>query len=138
MNFKIKNRLPTAAEYAALRQSVEWPAIEPHLVELALANSLHAVVAEDDNGVAVGMGRIVGDNAVYLHLQDVIVHPRHQLKGVGRLIMNDLMAYVERTGGKNTNVGLMSSKGREGFYRSFGFIERPSEKFGSGMIMIKE
>ena len=30
----------------------------------------------------------------------------------------------------------MSSKGRENFYKSFGFIERPNEKFGAGMIKI--
>jgi hypothetical protein len=32
----------------------------------------------------------------------------------------------------------MCSKGREDFYKDFGFAERPSEKFGAGMIKIKD
>ena len=137
MMFHAIKRSPTVKEYCTLRESVEWPAIEEKLVTQALANSLYAVVVEDDLGQVLGMGRIVGDNAIYLHIQDVIVHPEFQKKGIGRLVMNELMQYVEQAGGKNTNIGLMSSTGREKFYEAFGFIQRPGEKFGSGMIMIK-
>jgi hypothetical protein len=28
----------------------------------------------------------------------------------------------------------MATKGREAFYKKFGFIERPNEQFGAGMI----
>jgi hypothetical protein len=50
--------------------------------------------------------------------------------------MNALMGYVNTVASKNTNVGLMCSKGREEFYKGFGFITRPDEKFGAGMIKI--
>jgi GNAT superfamily N-acetyltransferase len=82
------------------------------------------------------MGRIAGDNAIYLHILDVIVHPAHQRKGIGTLIMSALMEYVDTVASKNTNIGLMCSKGREEFYKGFGFITRPDEKFGAGMITI--
>jgi len=52
--------------------------------------------------------------------------------------MNELLNYLDKLGGKNTNIGLMCSKGREDFYKQFGFIERPNDKFGSGMIKIKD
>jgi GNAT superfamily N-acetyltransferase len=136
MEFNILKRNPTVKEYNELRSQVEWPILNETLVEQGLANSLHAVVVEF-NGKPIGMGRIVGDNAIYLHIQDVIVRPEFQRQGVGKLIMNELLAYVENIGGKNTNVGLMSSKGREPFYKNFGFIERPSDKFGAGMIWVK-
>jgi GNAT superfamily N-acetyltransferase len=136
MNVTIKKRLPTAAEYNGLRRLAEWPVFDVNLVERGLANCLHSVVAEDDEGMAVGMGRVIGDNAIYFHIQDVIVRPEFQRHGVGKLIMNELLRYVEANGGKNTNVGLMCSKGREPFYQAFGFIERPNDKFGSGMIKI--
>lgn len=136
MTFKINNRIPSAKEYNELRVAVQWPTLDEKLVKQGLSNSLCAVVVQDAKGKVVGMGRIVGDNAIYFHIQDVIVRPEFQRQGIGKLIMNELMSYVNRTGGKNSNVGLMSSKGREAFYRSFGFLDRPSEKFGCGMIKI--
>jgi GNAT superfamily N-acetyltransferase len=136
MNVKIVKRLPTPEEYNALRRSVEWPTYDSLVAELALANSLYGVVAATDDGTIAGMGRIIGDNAIYLHIQDVIVNPRFQKLGIGKLIMEALLSYINSVATTNTNVGLMSSKGRENFYKEFGFIERPNEKFGSGMIKV--
>lgn len=126
---------PTIGEYNDLRNSVNWPTFAPSLVERALANSLFSVVAHDD-GYILGMGRIVGDGAIYLHIQDVIVRPEYQRKGIGSLIMKELLSFAEKSGGKHTNIGLMCSKGREEFYKDFGFIERPNENFGAGMFKI--
>ena len=136
MKFIVKERLPTVEEYNDLRRSVEWPTYANDLVERGLANTLYSVVAETENGNSIGMGRIIGDNAIYLHIQDIIVRPEHQNQGVGKLIMTELIKYVDKVAGKNTNIGLMSSKGREPFYEKLGFTERPNEKFGSGMIKI--
>jgi ribosomal protein S18 acetylase RimI-like enzyme len=136
MAFTTIQRRPTPGEYNTLRQLANWPIFKIELIEQALKNSLFSVVIEDEAAKVVGMGRVVGDNAIYLHIQDVIVHPDFQRQGVGKIIMNELMDYVQSVGGPNTNIGLMCSKGREAFYKEFGFIERPNEKFGSGMIKI--
>lgn len=136
MTLVISNRQPTVREYNALRASVHWPLFEEQIVQEALTNSLYSVVAEEEN-TAVGMGRVVGDGAIYLHIQDVIVHPSFQGKGIGKAIMQNIMTFILSHGGKNTNIGLMSSKGRENFYESFGFTVRPNERFGAGMIMIR-
>ena len=138
MNLNVIIRVPTVEEYNALRRSVEWPVFEDHIVRDAFSRTLFSVCVEDGTGVVAGMGRILGDNAIYLHIQDVIVDPRYQGQGVGKMIMVELMKYIEKAGTKNTNIGLMCSKGREKFYKGFGFVERPSEKFGAGMIKIKE
>jgi ribosomal protein S18 acetylase RimI-like enzyme len=138
MSLKVVTRFPTVEEYNALRKSVEWPIFEDHIVRDALSRTLFCVCVEDNTGSIAGMGRILGDNAIYLHIQDVIVDPRYQGQGVGRMIMTELMKYIEKAGTKNTNIGLMCSKGREKFYQGFGFMERPSEKFGAGMIRIKD
>jgi GNAT superfamily N-acetyltransferase len=136
MSINIVVRKPTAKEYNELRLSVQWPTYDENTVRCALQNTLYAVVAEDEPGLAIGMGRVLGDDAIYLHIQDVIVRPELQGKGIGKAIMNILMDYVHTRGSKNTNVGLMCSKGRESFYAGFGFIARPSEKFGAGMIRL--
>lgn len=136
MHFKTLTRKPTIQEYTNLRHSVEWPIYDEATVNKALENTLHSVIIETETGEAIGMGRVIGDNAIYLHIQDVIVRPDFQGQGIGRLIMDELMRYVQSTGVKNTNVGLMCSKGREPFYKGFGFVERPTEKFGAGMIKV--
>ena len=137
MTYRVVFRNPTIQEYNDLRALVEWPVFENQLVETALSNTLFSVCVED-GGNMVGMGRVVGDNAIYLHIQDLIVHPDFQRKGIGKLIMDALLNYIDQVAGKNTNIGLMCSKGREAFYTEFGFSVRPSDKFGAGMIMIKE
>ena len=138
MAYIIERRLPTVEEYDNLRCAVGWPTLSKHVVERGLANTLYAVVVLGDRGDVVAMGRIVGDDAIYMHIQDVIVRPEHQRQGIGHLIMKELLDYVDRRSEKNTNIGLMCSKGREAFYRNFGFVDRPNEKFGSGMIKVIE
>lgn len=138
MTLKVTQRSPTIAEYNELRQLAGWPTLEEGIVRIGLSNSIFSVVIQNESDIIVGMGRIVGDNAIYLHIQDVIVRPGFQRKGVGKIIMNELLNHLDKVGGKNTNIGLMCSKGREDFYKQFGFIERPNDKFGSGMIKIKE
>ena len=135
MNFTTVLRPPTVDEYNYLRSLAQWPTFQEPVVRKALDNSLFCVCIELD-GTIVGMGRIAGDTAIYLHILDVIVHPAYQRKGIGTLIMRALMRYVDTVGNKNTNIGLMCSKGREEFYKGFGFITRPDEKFGAGMIKI--
>jgi ribosomal protein S18 acetylase RimI-like enzyme len=137
MKFNVIIRTPTINEYNELRLAVDWPTFDEGMVECGLANSLYSVVVEGE-GKVVGMGRILGDNAIYFHIQDVIVRPEFQGQGLGKIIMDELLDYIDSKGGQNSNIGLMCSKGREPFYRTFGFIDRPNDTFGSGMIMIMQ
>ena len=127
---------PSPQEYNELRRLAEWPTYDEQTVDKAFSHTLFSVVARDESGVIIGMGRILGDNGIYLHVQDVIVRPVLQWQGIGKLIMDELLHYIEKVKVKNTNAGLMCSKGREKFYAGFGFVERPSEKFGAGMSKI--
>lgn len=137
MEYRIEKRSPSVKEFNSLRQLAGWPVFEEERARTGLANSLYAVCVLDSNNTLAGFGRMVGDGAIYLHVSDVIVHPGHQRKGIGKMIMTELMAWADQVAGKHTNIGLMCSKGREQFYADLGFIERPNEKFGAGMIMIK-
>lgn len=136
MNFKIAFKQPSIEEYNNLRKAAEWPILEDVLMKKGLANSLFSVCVLDDDKL-IGFGRVVGDDATYFHIMDVLVHPSWQRKNIGRTIMKELLKYIDTVAGKNTHIGLMCSKGREKFYADFGFIARPNEKFGSGMIKIK-
>ena len=135
MQYKIELRLATVAEYTHLRTTVEWPAFEQSIIESALAGTLFSVCIMHDYTI-VGMGRVIGDNAIYFHIQDVIVDPAYQLQGIGRIIVERCMEYIAKFSVKHTNIGLMCSKNREPFYKQFGFIERPNALHGAGMIKV--
>jgi GNAT superfamily N-acetyltransferase len=136
MKYVVEKRIPTLEEFNYLREAAGWPLLKDELTREGLSRSLFGACISLNNQV-VGMGRVIGDNAIYFHIQDVIVHPSQQGKGLGKLIMNALLEYIDRASGANSNIGLMCSKGREKFYERFGFTARPTAKFGAGMIKIR-
>jgi ribosomal protein S18 acetylase RimI-like enzyme len=135
MGYSIQRRIPTPAEYALLRKAVDWPVPDEQLIREGLSRSLYSICIFDNDHI-IGMGRVIGDNAIYFHIQDVIVSPDYQGKHIGTSIMKELLTYIEGHSGTHSNIGLMCSQGREPFYRKFGFIERPNNRLGAGMISI--
>ncbi len=122
--------------YLSLRERVGWKRLSKAQAQKALDNSLYVVSAYDGDS-AVGMGRVVGDGAVICYVQDLIVVPGEQGSGIGGHILELLKEYVSEmvTEGTEMMLDLMCAKGREDFYRHHGFIARPTEKLGPGMIM---
>ena len=79
------------------------------------------------------MARVVGDGGLVFYVQDVIVLPEFQGRGIGAQLMEKVMAYIEGHAHHNTIIGLMSAIGKEAFYERYGFVKRPAEKYGPGM-----
>ena len=125
----------TADEYLKLRKRVGWKQLSKKQAELALKNSLVTVGAYLADQ-PIGMGRLVGDGAVICYVQDLIIPPQAQGYGIGSLILSRLTRYVEslRLPGTEMMFDLMCAKGRERFYEAHGFLARPTEKLGPGMI----
>lgn len=121
--------------YLRLRASVGWKLLKESQAERALKNSLLTLTAYIGDE-PVGMGRIVGDGAVICYIQDLVVKPEYQKHGVGRVIMERLIGFVTDIKDADTEIMmcLMCAKGREHFYEKFGFIGRPTEDLGPGMI----
>jgi ribosomal protein S18 acetylase RimI-like enzyme len=124
------------ASFMALRRSVGLPEREKLQVKRALGASLCSVLALYGGEIA-GMGRLVGDGAIIWYLQDVIVSPRFQGQGVGRAIVEKLLAHIRESSlpGSCVSIGLMATAGKEGFYERLGFHARPSDGQGSGMML---
>ena len=129
-----ENTLITA-QYLAIRQQVGWKQLELKQAEKALANSLYVVTAYEKDTL-VGMGRIVGDGAVICYVQDLIVVPESQGKGIGSAILSKLTEFVDGLRDENSEMMfcLMCAKGREAFYEKHGFMARPTKQLGPGMI----
>lgn len=122
--------------YLNLRAAVGWKKLSEEQAIKALKNSIYTVTATID-GKVVGMGRMVGDGAVICYIQDLVVHPSYQKLGVGEALMKSLVSFADslRFEGTELMLCLMCAKGREGFYEKYGFVARPTENLGPGMIM---
>ncbi|MEE1516286.1 MAG: GNAT family N-acetyltransferase [Lachnospiraceae bacterium] len=122
--------------YLNLRAAVGWKKLDNEQAIMALKNSIYTLTATIDDKV-VGMARMVGDGAVICYIQDLVVHPSYQKLGVGQVLMEKLVGHAEeiKIQGTELMLCLMCAKGREGFYEKFGFIARPTENLGPGMIM---
>nr|WP_275692646.1 GNAT family N-acetyltransferase [Rheinheimera hassiensis] len=85
------------------------------------------------DGQLIGMARVVGDGFMYFYIQDVIVAPDYRGKGIGHAIMTRVEAYLAKAYTTGATVGLLAAKGKEPFYRRYGFIERDGIELGKGM-----
>lgn len=132
---EIKENVLDLDTYLALRASVHWKLLTREQAQKALFNSLYTITALK-RGKPVGMGRIVGDGAVICYIQDFVVKSECQGEGIGRRMMERLIQYAENLRMENSEMMLclMCAKGRETFYEKFGFIPRPTESLGPGMI----
>lgn len=131
----IKKNEMTVSEYQFIRSQVGWVNLLRSQAKQALDNSLYVVGAYDGDKL-VGMGRVVGDGAVICYIQDLIVIPDYQHRGIGSIVLDALKEYVEsiRISETRMMLCLMCAKGREAFYEKHGFISRPTSDLGPGMI----
>ncbi len=125
----------TVSDYLKLRECVGWKRLGVKQAENAIKGSLYIVTAYDDDKL-VGMGRIVGDGAVISYIQDLIIIPEVQRNGVGSMIIEKLKTFAAslKSDGNEMMLCLMCALGREEFYKKHGFIARPTENLGPGMI----
>ena len=103
-----------------LYQAVGWTNYthQPQMLEQALSHSLAIYVALDSDTV-VGLVRLVGDGFSSIFVQDLIVLPIYQRKGIGRALMKEALedykdVYQVQLVTEQTEKTLV-------FYRSMGF-----------------
>lgn len=81
------------AEIMALYASVGWTSYtqRPEMLEEAYRNSLLTLAAYEGEAL-VGVLRAVGDGASIVFIQDILVAPEYQRRGIGRALMEAVMA----------------------------------------------
>ena len=124
-------------EYMALREAVGWGLFPLEQAESGLKNSYIWCIREGDcvSGRPIGLGRLVWDRGYVMYIADVIVIPEYQGNGLGRVLMENIVGFIREQlkPGYRFMVTLASAKGKEDFYKKFGFVERPNDAFGPGM-----
>ncbi|NER13641.1 GNAT family N-acetyltransferase [Leptobacterium flavescens] len=126
-HFEIRKLKPE--EYQSIRNTTNWPILDDHTVEKALKNDLFSICVFDAD-TPIGMGRIIGDGAIYFYIQDIIVHPDYRTMGIGKLIMEQVEVYLEDHARHNSFIGLMAAEGVEAFYENYGYSRRADDRPG--------
>ena len=85
---------PKTRKLVALYDAVGWKKYteDESALTRAIVKSLAVVTAWADEEHLVGLARAVGDGETVVYIQDVLVHPDYQKNGIGRALVEQLMA----------------------------------------------
>lgn len=126
---QVVHRLPDPATYVALRKACGLSAYSQEAAAAGLPRSLFCLLLEAD-GEPIGMGRIVGDGALVIHVVDIMVLPEHQGKGYGRMIMQEVSDYILANVPDTAYVNLLADVPANKLYEQFGFAETAPQTIG--------
>ena len=125
----IKHNTLSAEEFVLLWESVwgQGPSIEQ--TRLAMDNTLFRVSIYDGERI-VAMARAIGDKGLCYYIKDVIVLPEYQGKGLGRMLINELLSFINENGVPETNifVELCAMPDKIPFYEKFGFSANEAQR----------
>ena len=132
----IKENIKDVKEFNYLYDAVGWGHYDENISRKALNNTIYSISIYEVEKI-IGYGRIIGDGICFLYIHDIMVIPEYQSKKIGTTIMNKLLTKIKEFQQENPDlrVYLGASKGKEEFYKKFGFIERTEAGLGSGMIL---
>lgn len=117
------------SEVLALYGSVGWTAYteQPEALRRGFAGSLLTLAARE-NGTLVGLLRAVGDGCTVVLVQDLLVRPDHQRRGIGTALMQAalMQAALERFRSvRQVQLLTDDTEKTKGFYRSLGLLTLP-------------
>jgi GNAT superfamily N-acetyltransferase len=118
---EVVRSFPSPEAFCELRDQMGWHPVSLGSVERAFTGSIVAASIFDD-GELLAFGRVAGDTALYLYLQDVMVAPAYQRAGLGTMIVHQLLGVVQDQLDDGAFLGLLATPGSEKFYRRFGFV----------------
>ncbi|MCR5112139.1 MAG: GNAT family N-acetyltransferase [Ruminococcus sp.] len=119
----------TAEEFILLWESV-WgngPSLEQ--TRLAMEHTLFRVSVFDGDKI-VAMARMNGDMGLDYYIKDVIVRPEYQGRGIGRMLIDELLKFISENGVKGTDifVELCAMPDKIPFYEKFGFSANEAQR----------
>ncbi len=130
MAITYSHEIPDVSSYAVLFDTTGWNQdyqASAQELQQAIAGSWQLLCAYDD-GQLIGFGRVVSDGVLYAMIYDLIVHPDYQGQGVGSQLLTQLLELCRLA--EIRSVQLFSARGKVGFYRKRGFVQRPDDAPG--------
>lgn len=130
--YELRETTPSVDDFLRLRREAGMAERSREAAEAGLPNTLYGVHVVDVTGEVpypVGMARVIGDGGCVYHISDMAVAEPHQGQGLGTVMMDALMAWVEPELEDGGYANLFADI--DGFYERWGFVE--SEPDSTGM-----
>jgi len=121
--YRLSAEPPTSEEYVRLREIAGLSPRTPEQAVGVLANSWAWTTIRTEDGALSAMGRTLGDGTWYFHLADIATDPAHRRRGLGRAVMTDLIARIERAAPPHPYITLLADPPGQRLYRSLGFVD---------------
>ncbi|MFZ8757169.1 GNAT family N-acetyltransferase [Microbacterium sp. HMH0099] len=126
---------PTLEDYLDLRRLSGLTPKRPDQGAPALTNSWAWRRIVDATGRSVAMGRVVGDGGWYFLVADMATLPDFQRRGLGRRILEGLLAEIREKAPEGAYVTLLADPPGQALYRSLGFSEPTSGSVTMHLLM---
>lgn len=127
--YTIKYNELSAEEFIMLWETVwgKGPSLEQ--TRLAMEHTLFRVSVFDGDKI-IAMARMIGDMGLDYYIKDVIVRPEYQGQGIGRMMVNELLKFVNENGVSGTGVfvELCAMPDKMPFYQKFGFEANEAQR----------
>lgn len=109
-------------EILSLYGSVGWTAYtdNPKALKKGFGNSMLVLAAYDGDDL-LGLIRTVGDGATIVYVQDILVYPEYQRKGVGSALLQAVLDRYSHV--RQIVLATDNTSETIAFYRSMGFQE---------------
>lgn len=143
--YRLVETVPTPETFVRLRAAAGMAERSLEAAERGLPDTLYAVTArtaataaessaDTTDGEAVGFARVVGDGGAVFQVSDVAVAEAHQGQGLGTVMMDAVMAYIDEEAPETAYVNLLADV--DGFYERWGFeYSAPASK---GMVWSRD
>ena len=120
MIFKYNEKVDVK-ELCGLRQAVGWNRMEKELSNPRLQSFYHISVyeSEDQGQKLVGFVDCVSNGVTDAYIQDLMVHPDFQGKGIGTELMNKMIEHLKEAG--IYMISVLYDEELKDFYSRFGF-----------------
>ena len=116
MIFKTNKKVPVDL-LASLRESVGWNRMEKELSNPKMTSYYHIAAFEGDE--LIGYIDCISNGVTDAYIQDLMVRPDYQGKGIGTKLMNMMIDYL-----KDNHIYMISvlfDESLKSFYEKFGF-----------------
>lgn len=118
-----------AEDFILLWETVwgQGPSLEQ--TRLAMEHTLFRVSVFDKEKI-VAMARVIGDMGLNYYIKDVVVRPEYQGKGIGRMLINELLKFINDNGIRDTDIfiELCAMPDKIPFYEKFGFDANEAQR----------
>ena len=121
-------------EFMHVRQEIGLPALGFPVAARAVRDDLFDIVVLLDGETPVACARVLGDGVLTFLIQDVLVVPKFQRKGIGSKMMEIVLGHLESVAQPGAFIGLMAAPGTEPFFAKHGFAARPEDAPGMQLL----